>query len=78
MNMKKRLLILALVGATTLLAADLSTIDVLIEKINKTQALEAKEALVIQLNKEVEKLDRLDVIKAQEMIDSKLLLPKQK
>jgi hypothetical protein len=73
MNMRKKLLILAIIGATSLLAADLNTINTMIDKINKTKALEAKEDLMVNLNKEVEKLDRLDVIKAQDMIDTKLL-----
>jgi len=76
MNIKKRLLALVIMGATSLFAADLTTIDVLVDKINKTQAIEAKEVLIMKLNKEVEKLDRLDVIKAQEIIDTKLIQPK--
>ena len=72
MNIKKKILILAIMGATSLWASDLNTISTLIDKINKTKAVEAKQELMIKLNKEVEKLDRIDVIKAQDMIDTQL------
>ncbi|MDC0933157.1 hypothetical protein OAR97_04850 [Arcobacteraceae bacterium] len=76
MNIRKKLLVIAIIGATSLLSADLNTINTMIDKINKTKALEAKEELMVKLNQEVEKLNRLDVIKAQEMIDKKLLQAK--
>jgi len=72
MNIKKKIVILTIMGATSLWASDLSTISTLIDKINKTKAVEAKQELMIKLNKEVEKLDRIDVIKAQDMIDTQL------
>lgn len=73
MNIKKNIVILAILGATSLFAADLKEIDTLIEKINKTQAVEAKQELMIKLNQKVEKLNRLDVIEAQTLIDQKLV-----
>lgn len=76
MNIRKKIVIFAIIGATSLLAADLDTISTLIDKINKTQAVEAKQELMIKLNKEVEKLDRIDVIKAQDIIDTQLIRAK--
>ncbi len=73
MNMKKKIVILAILTATSLFGADLKNISTLIEKINKTTAVEAKQELMIKLNKEVEKLDQLDVLEAQAMIDEKLV-----
>ncbi|BFU77339.1 hypothetical protein ALC152_05540 [Arcobacter sp. 15-2] len=73
MNIKKNIVILAILGATSLFAADLKEIDTLIEKINKTEAVEAKQDLMIKLNQKVEKLNRLDVIEAQTLIDQKLV-----
>lgn len=73
MNIKKNIVILAILGATSLFAADLKEIDTLIEKINKTEAVEAKQELMIKLNQKVEKLNRLDVIEAQTLIDQKLV-----
>lgn len=76
MNIKKKIVILTIMGATSLWASDLNTISTLIDKINKTKAVEAKQELMIKLNKEVEKLDRIDVIKAQDMIDTQLTTKK--
>lgn len=73
MNIKKSIVILAILGATSLFAADLKDISTLIDKINKTQAVEAKQELMILLNQKVEKLNRLDVIEAQTLIDEKLV-----
>ncbi|MGB5867562.1 MAG: hypothetical protein WBG69_06800 [Arcobacteraceae bacterium] len=73
MNIKKKIVILAILTATSLFAADLKNISTLIEKINKTTAVEAKQELMIKLNEEIEKLDQLDVLEAQAMIDEKLV-----
>jgi len=73
MNIRKKIVILAILTATSLFATNLTQIGTLIDKINKTTAVEAKQKLMVELNKTVEKLDRLDVIEAQVMIDQKLV-----
>ena len=72
MNIRKKILILAIVGTTSLFAANIKEIGQLADKINNTKDVIVKQELVIELNIEVEKLDAKDVIKAQAIIDSKL------
>ena len=73
MNIRKKLLILTIVGATSLFAANLKEIGSLADKIKNTKDVIVKQELIIELNKEVEKLDANDVIRAQAIIDSKLI-----
>ncbi|MGB3752185.1 MAG: hypothetical protein WA945_11520 [Arcobacteraceae bacterium] len=72
MNIKKNIVILTILGATSLFAADLKGIATLVDKINNTKALEVKQELMINLNKEVESLNKIDVIEAQDFIDKNL------
>jgi len=72
MNIRKKIVIFAMITTTSLIASDLNTISTLIDKINKTKAIEAKQELMIKLNKEIDKLDRIDVIQAQDMIETRL------
>lgn len=73
MNIRKKLLILTMIGATSLFAANLNEIEKLADKIKSTKDVIVKQELIIELNKEVEKLDAKDVIKAQAIIDTKLI-----
>jgi len=73
MNIRKKMLILAIVGATSLFAVNLKEIGKLADKINNTEDVIVKQELIIELNKEVEKLDAKGVIKAQAIIDAKLI-----
>jgi len=72
MNIRKKIVIFAMITTTSLIASDLNTISTLIDKINKTKAIEAKQELMIKLNKEIDKLDRIDIIQAQDMIETRL------
>jgi len=72
MNIRKKIVIFVMITTTSLIASDLNTISTLIDKINKTKAIEAKQELMIKLNKEIDKLDRIDVIQAQDMIETRL------
>jgi len=72
MNIRKKIVIFAMITTTSLIASDLNTISTLIDKINKTKEIEAKQELMIKLNKEIDKLDRIDVIQAQDMIETRL------
>jgi len=73
MNIRKKILILAIVGATSLFAVSLKDIGNLADKIKNTDDVIVKQELIIELNKEVEKLDAKGVIKAQAIIDAKLI-----
>ena len=73
MNIRKKLLILTMIGATSLFAANLNEIGKLADKIKSTKDVIVKQELIIELNKEVEKLNAKDVIKAQAIIDAKLI-----
>ena len=72
MNIRKKLLVITIVGATSLFAANLNEIGKLADKIKNTEDVIVKQELIIELNKEVEKLDAKDVINAQAIIDTKL------
>jgi len=72
MNIKKNIVILTILGATSLFAADLKEVSILVDKINKTKALEVKQALMIKLNTAVESLNKTDVVEAQDFIDKNL------
>ena len=76
MNLKKSILIVTLMGATALFAANLEEIGKLADKINMTKDVIVKQELIVELNKEVEKLDAEGVIKAQALIDSKIITSK--
>jgi len=73
MKIRKKILILAIVGATSLFAVSLKDIGNLADKIKNTDDVIVKQELIIELNKEVEKLDAKGVIKAQAIIDAKLI-----
>lgn len=73
MNIRKKVLIFVIVGATSLFAVNLKEIGNLADKIKNTDDVIVKQELIIELNKEVEKLDAKGVIKAQEIIDAKLI-----
>lgn len=73
MNIRKKILILAIVSTTSLFAVNLKEISQMADKINNTKDVIVKQELIIELNKEVEKLDANGAIKAQEIIDSKLI-----
>ena len=73
MNITKKLLIITILGATSLFAADFKEIGKLADKIISTDDMIVKQELIIELNKEVEKLNEKDAIKAQSIIDSKLI-----
>lgn len=72
MNIKKNIVALTLLGATSLFAADLKEVSTLVDKINNTKALEVKQELMAQLNTTVESLNKTDVVEAQDFIDKNL------
>lgn len=76
MTIRKNILILAIIGVTSLFSANLEEVSKLTDKINKTDDVIVKQELIIELNKEVEKLDEKDVHKAQAIIDAKLISAK--
>lgn len=73
MNIRKKMLILAIVGATSLFAVNLKEIGALADKIKNTEDVIVKQELIIELNKKVETLDSKSAIEAQSIIDAKLI-----
>ncbi len=73
MNIRKKILILAVIAGTSLFSANMKEIGNLADKIKNTEDVIVKQELIIELNKEVEKLDAKGVIKAQAIIDAKLI-----
>jgi len=72
MNMKKNIIAFAIIGATGLLAANLTEVNTLVDKILNTKDIAVKQELIIELNKEVKTLDKETAQKAQKIIDTKL------
>jgi len=73
MNIRKKIVVLAILGITSLYATDLNEIGKLADKIKNTKDIIVKQELIVELNKEVEKLNEKDALKAQKIIDSKLI-----
>ncbi|WP_321314312.1 hypothetical protein [Halarcobacter sp.] len=71
----KGILILALFFVTGLFAANLNSIDKLVEKINNTKDVKVKTQLLNELDDEIATLDKDAVKKAQDLIDKKLKKP---
>lgn len=72
MNIKTKLAIVAIIGATSLFGANLNDIENLVEKILNTKDTIVKEDLTMELNREIEKLNAQDAKKAQAIVDAKL------
>ena len=74
--MKTKLTMITLLAATSLFSSTLKEISLHVDKINNAKDLIVKQELIIELNKEVEKLDKTEAQKAQIIIDEKLILSK--
>ena len=72
MNIRKKLVTLAILGATSLFAANLTEINILVDQINHSKDAKVKEDLLIKLQKDVETLNQKDYLEAQSIIETKL------
>ncbi|MBU3015545.1 hypothetical protein KO488_12320 [Poseidonibacter lekithochrous] len=72
MKLRKILAMLTIAGALSLFADGISNVDALVDQINKTTDVKEKSALMKKLNTELSVMDKKDVSKAKEIIDSKL------
>ncbi len=73
MNIKKKLAVLAIVTATGLFAAaSVSDIDALVGKINNAKDAEVKSKLLKQLDDELDAMDKKDLPRAHEIVNTKL------
>lgn len=72
MNIKKSLLALTIIGATSLFAANLNEVNTLVEKIKDTKDVVVKQELIVELNDKIEKMDKKTAEQAQSIIDEKL------
>ncbi len=72
MNINKYIAILAIAGVTSLFSAEVKQISILADQIKNTNDMNVKKQLMIDLNKELEALEKKDLPKAQAIIDKKL------
>ena len=72
MNIKKNIIALAIIGATSLFATNLTEVNTLVDKILNTKDKIVKQELIIELNKEVNKMDTKTATEAQTIINTKL------
>ena len=72
MNIKKSLLALTIIGATSLFAANLNEVNTLVEKIKDAKDIIVKQELIVELNDKIEKMDKKTAEQAQSIIDEKL------
>ncbi|PLY05484.1 MAG: restriction endonuclease [Arcobacter sp.] len=72
MKLAKKIAILAIIGATSLFAAGVSDINVLVDKINSTTDIEEKTLLMKKLNSELDTINKKDLPEALEIVNVKL------
>ena len=72
MNIKKNIIALAIIGATSLFSANLTEVNTLVDKILNAKDKMVKQELIVELNKKVETMDMETAKKAQSIIDTKL------
>ena len=72
MKIKKILAVLTLALSATLFANGINNVSALVEQINNAADLKEKQVLMKKLNNELAVLDKKDVPKAKEIIDTKL------
>ena len=72
MNIKKSILALAIIGASSLFAGNLNEVSTLVEKIKDTKDVIVKQELIVELNDKIEKMDKKTAEQAQSIIDEKL------
>ena len=72
MKLKKILAMLAIAGAVSLFADGINNVSDLVDKINKTTDAKEKSILMKKLDVEIAVMDKNDVPKAKEIIDTKL------
>ena len=72
MNIKKNIIALAIIGTTSLFATNLTEVNTLVDKILNTKDKIVKQELIIELNKEVNKMDTKTATEAQTIINTKL------
>ncbi len=70
--MKKIIAILAIAGAASLFAADINSVGALVEKINNTKNVEAKDKLLEDLKTELKEINPKDYQEARELVNKKL------
>ena len=72
MKLGRKLGILAIIGATSLLANSVSDINVLVEKINNTKDIEVRTQLMKKLNSGLDTINKKDLPVALEIVNTKL------
>ena len=72
MKLRKHIAILAIAGVTSLFSAEVKQISILADQVNNTNDMKVKQQLMIELNKELEALEKKDLPRAQAIVDEKL------
>jgi len=76
MKLKKKILILAILGATGLFAAGVSSVNSLVNKINNSTNIQERDLLIKELEEEFLYMDKKEVPAAQAIVKNKLKLAK--
>ena len=76
MNINKYIVILTILGTTSLFSAEVKQISMLVNKINDTKDAKVQDKLIDDLEKECAKVEKEDRITAQAIIKEKLITSK--
>jgi len=76
MNINKYIVILAILGTTSLFSAEVKQISMLVNKINDTKDAKVQDKSIDDLEKECAKVEKEDRITAQAIIKEKLITSK--
>lgn len=72
MKLRKAIVILAILGATSMFAVDTTSVNTLVEQINTTKDLELKNELLEKLKTELSLMNKEDFVKAQKIVNENL------
>jgi len=72
MNIRKKLAILTVAASVSLFANGISNVATLVEQINSTKDMAVKSQLKKKLENELATMNKEDLAKAKEIVDSKL------
>ncbi len=72
MKLRKKIAILAIIGATGLFATGMSDVSTLVDKINHTNDLKTRSQLIEKLNADILSMDKKELPKAQKFVNANL------
>ena len=72
MKLRKKIAILAIIGATGLFAIGMSDVSTLVDKINHTNDLKTRSQLIEKLNADILSMDKKELPEAQKFVNANL------